>query len=147
MRKLLIGLLGALVATSRLTAATDLVAGATNPPPVTVPEPNDPVEKEYKKLLEDDDAAQAEVDQWIRDNEAAAAKGGGVPNADLKRRIRDRFAPDPQGLRGFPQAPSRPCPRPRRLWQFPERPPGRGRRAGAVGEGAGAESQRPRRLQ
>ncbi len=43
--------------------------------------------------MEDDDAAQAEVDQWIRDNDAAAAKGGGVPSADLKRRIRDRFEP------------------------------------------------------
>ncbi len=50
-------------------------------------------EKEYKKLLEADDAAQAEVDQWIRENDEAAAKGGGVPSADLKRRIRERFAP------------------------------------------------------
>ena len=43
--------------------------------------------------MEADDAAQAEVDQWIRDNDAAAAKGAGVPTAELKRRIRERFAP------------------------------------------------------
>lgn len=93
MQRLLIGLLGVLVAANPLTAATNLVAGATNPPPVTIPDANDPVEKEYKKLMEDDDAAQAEVDDWIKDNEQAAAKGAGVPSADLQRRIRERFAP------------------------------------------------------
>jgi tetratricopeptide (TPR) repeat protein len=86
-------LLGVLVAANPLTAATNLVAGATNPPPVTIPDANDPVEKEYKKLMEDDDAAQAEVDDWIKDNEQAVAKGAGVPSADLQRRIRERFAP------------------------------------------------------
>ena len=93
MQRLLISLLGVLVAANPLTAATNLVAGATNPPPVTIPDANDPVEKEYKKLMEDDDAAQAEVDDWIKDNEQAVAKGAGVPSADLQRRIRERFAP------------------------------------------------------
>ena len=93
MRKLLIGLLGALVAASRLTAATNLVAGATHPPPVTRPDADDPVEKQYQKLMEDDDAAQAEVDEWIKDNQQAEARGAAVPNADLKRRIRERFQP------------------------------------------------------
>ena len=101
MRRLLIGLLGTLVAASPLTAATNLVVGTTSPPSVTVPDPNDPVEKEYKKLLEDDDDAQGEVDQWIRDNDAAAAKGAGVPSADLRRRIRDRFAPIRQAYEDF----------------------------------------------
>ena len=81
MRRLIIGLLGAVVAASRLTAATNLVAGATNSPSLTVPAADDPVEKEYKKLMESDDAVQAEVDDWIKDNEAAAAKGAGVPAA------------------------------------------------------------------
>jgi tetratricopeptide (TPR) repeat protein len=92
-RKLLIGLLGILVAASALAAADDLLVGTSNLPPVTVPATDDGVEKEYKKLLEADDAAQAEVDQWIRDNDAAAAKGAGVPSADMQRRVRDRFAP------------------------------------------------------
>jgi tetratricopeptide (TPR) repeat protein len=86
-------LLGVLVAASPLTAATNLVAGTTNPPAVSAPDGNDPVEKEYKKLMEDDDAAQAEVDEWIKDNDRAAAKGAGVPSADLQRRIRERFEP------------------------------------------------------
>ena len=48
--------------------------------------------------MEDDDAAQAEVDQWISDNDAAAARGAGVPSADLQRRIRERFEPIRTGL-------------------------------------------------
>jgi len=92
-RKLLIGLLGVLVAASALAAVDDLVVGTSNSPPATVPATDEGVEKEYKKLLEADDTAQAEVDQWIRDNDEAAAKGAGVPSADLQRRIRDRFAP------------------------------------------------------
>ncbi|MGD0262781.1 MAG: tetratricopeptide repeat protein [Verrucomicrobiota bacterium] len=96
------GVLGSLLAASQLVAGSNTVAGATtNPPPVTVPDANDPVEKEYKKLLEDDDDAQAEVDQWIRDNDAAAAKGAGVPSADLRLRIRDRFAPIRQAYEDF----------------------------------------------
>jgi tetratricopeptide (TPR) repeat protein len=49
--------------------------------------------QEYKKLLEADDAAQVEADQWIRQNQEAATKGFGLSSADLQRRIRDRFAP------------------------------------------------------
>jgi tetratricopeptide (TPR) repeat protein len=92
-RRFLIGFLGVLVAANRLPAATNLAAATTNPPSATAPAVDELVEKEYKKLMDDDDAAQAEVDQWIRDNDAAAAKGGGVPSAELKRRIRDRFEP------------------------------------------------------
>src|ERR1039457_1074962 len=77
----------------RLTAATNLVAGTTNPPPAEAPDANDPIEKEYKKLMGDDDGVQAEADEWINDNAAAPAKGGGGPPADLQRRIRERFAP------------------------------------------------------
>src|ERR1019366_3258048 len=86
-------MLGVLVAAGRAAAATGLAAGPTNPPPAAVPEANDPLEKEYKKLMEDDDAAQAEVDEWIKDNQEAATRGAAVPAADLQRRIRERFDP------------------------------------------------------
>jgi tetratricopeptide (TPR) repeat protein len=89
------------VGASRLLAATSLVPGATNPFPAIVAEANDPVEKEFKQLMEADDAAQAEVDQWILDNDAAAARGAAVPKADLKRRIRDRFDPIRQAYADF----------------------------------------------
>ena len=101
MRRLLIGLLGTLVAASGLMAATNLPAGTSNPPPGTASGADDPVEREYKKLMEDDDAAQTEVEQWIRDNDAAAARGGGLPDADLKRRIRNRLAPIRAGYDDF----------------------------------------------
>ena len=81
------------MAAGQLPAATNVVLAPTNPPPAAAPGADDAVDKEYKKIMEADDAAQAEVDEWIRDNDAAAAKGAGVPSADLRRRIRDRFAP------------------------------------------------------
>ena len=81
------------MAASTLGADHNAVIGPSNSPPATVPAADTGVESEYKKVLEADDAAQAEADQWIRENDEAAAKGAGVPNADLKRRIGERFAP------------------------------------------------------
>ena len=62
---------------------------------------NDPVEAAYKKLLDEDDAAQEEVDQWIKDNEKFAQAGAGLPAADLNRRIRERFEPVRKGYEEF----------------------------------------------
>jgi tetratricopeptide (TPR) repeat protein len=59
------------------------------------------VEKEYQKLLADDDDAQAEVDGWIEDNGRFAAKGAGIPEAELNRRIRTRFASVRAGYEDF----------------------------------------------
>ena len=60
---------------------------------VTIPDPDDPVEKEYKKIEEDDDAALAEVDKWIKDNQAFAAVGGGISKPVLNDRIHARLLP------------------------------------------------------
>lgn len=87
-----IGLLGGLLTTNQPVAAgnsSNRTAGVSNV--VVTPNPNDPVEKEFQKLMEDDDAALAEVDGWIRENQAFASQGAGVPNADLNRRIRARL--------------------------------------------------------
>ncbi len=92
MLRLLIALLGAFVAAGRLVAATNLVAGTTNPTPA-VAETSEAIEREFKRLMEADDEAQAEADQWIRDNDAAAPSGAALPRADLRRRIRERFEP------------------------------------------------------
>jgi tetratricopeptide (TPR) repeat protein len=94
------GLLGAVVAAGRLGAVTNLVAGTTNPSPGIVAGANDPVERELKRLMDADDEAQAEVDQWILDNQGAA-RGAGVPKADLQRRIRERFEPIHQAYADF----------------------------------------------
>ena len=81
------------MAAGQLRAATNVAVAPSNPPPAASFGGDASVEKELKQIMEADDAAQAEVDQWIRDNDQAAAKGAGVPRADLQRRIRDRFAP------------------------------------------------------
>ncbi len=76
----------------------------TNPPaaPVVSAAPvAAPVEFEYQKLLASDDAAQAEVDKWIRDNQAFLASGGGVPDAELNRRIEERLKPVRQAYENF----------------------------------------------
>jgi tetratricopeptide (TPR) repeat protein len=67
---------------------------------VPLADPNDPVEQDYQKLLADDDAAQAEVDQWIRNNQAFVSQGG-VPNAELNRRIEERLKPVKQAYENF----------------------------------------------
>lgn len=103
MRRVLIILLGAALAASRLAAATNPVAGAASLAPAAAPGTGDQIEKEFKKLMAEDDAAQAEVDQWIQDNDAAAARGAAVPSADLQRRIRDRFKPIRQAYEEFLQ--------------------------------------------
>lgn len=100
MRNLLIGLVSALVVTNQLAADTNPIvkpAGVS----AEIPNPNDPTEKELQKLMEQDDEAQAEVDKWIRDNQAFAAKGAGAKPAELNRRIRDRFAPVRKGYDDF----------------------------------------------
>jgi tetratricopeptide (TPR) repeat protein len=56
---------------------------------------------EFKQLDADDDAAQAEVDQWIRDNNELKAKGGGISETELEHRIGDRFEPIREGYEDF----------------------------------------------
>jgi len=96
----LIGLLSTLVATNQPAALSNLVVQTTGIT-VNVPDPNDPVEKEYKKLLDDDDEAQAEVDRWIQDNEAFAAKGAGTSPGQMSERIKKRFEPIKKGYENF----------------------------------------------
>jgi tetratricopeptide (TPR) repeat protein len=62
---------------------------------------NDPVEKEFLKLLEGDDAAQAEVDRWITENNEFRAQGGGIEQALLNSRITKRFEPVKQAYEDF----------------------------------------------
>jgi len=81
---------GALAATAQPAAVTNQVRQTNT---VTAPDPNDPVEQEYQKLIEDDDETQAEVDKWIKDNNEFALKGAGAKPEDLNRRIKEKFAP------------------------------------------------------
>ena len=90
MNELLIGLVGALIATNQPLAVSNLIqqnAGIS----VTIVNPNDPAEKELTQLMAGDQAALDEVDKWIRDNNAFAAQGAGEPREALNRRILARF--------------------------------------------------------
>ena len=92
MAELLSTLLSVLVATNTAGAVSNIVEKKTGIA-VNVAALNDPLEKEYLRLLEADDAAQAEVDQWIRDNNQFKEQGAGADDAALNLRIRKRFEP------------------------------------------------------
>lgn len=62
---------------------------------------NEVVEAEYRKLLEEDDRAQETADRWIRENQEFASRGAAIPNAELNRKIRDRFDPVRTGYEEF----------------------------------------------
>jgi tetratricopeptide (TPR) repeat protein len=83
----------------RAAAASNPVAPTNSSP--SAAESDAEVEKEYKKLMADDDAAQAEVDGWIRENQEFAAKGATVPKAGLSGRIRARLEPVRQAYEDF----------------------------------------------
>jgi len=90
--ELLIGLVGALIATNQPLAVSNLIqqnAGVS----VTIVNPNDPAEKELAQLMAEDDAAVTEVDKWIQGNNAFAAQGAGESKEALNRRIRARLEP------------------------------------------------------
>lgn len=99
---LLIGVLGALVATNQPAALSNLVTQTTGIS-ITAMDTNSPVEKELQKIEQDDDAAAEEVDGWIRENDQFTAKGAGIPAADLNRRIRARFEPSRKAYEDFIQ--------------------------------------------
>jgi tetratricopeptide (TPR) repeat protein len=91
---LLIGFLGAVLVTSSNppVAVTNTVSRSKNLSG-GAPEANDPIEKEFQNLMDEDDRAQGEVDQWIRENDEFAAKGAAIPPAQLKRKILQRLEP------------------------------------------------------
>ncbi|MEY2408986.1 MAG: hypothetical protein QOF48_1656 [Verrucomicrobiota bacterium] len=92
MSDLLIGALSALLATNPPVALSNFVHARTG---VTIPvaDPNDPVEKEYRLVMELDDAAEAEVDRWMKENQDLAKKGQGLDRPQLQAKIAARFEP------------------------------------------------------
>ena len=93
-RFLIASLTVALVAnlTSPADSAEVKERAKASPKPARTEATIDPVEQEYEKLLELDDAAQDEVDKWIREDKAFEAKGSTLPQAMLNSRIEQRFA-------------------------------------------------------
>ena len=87
-----IGIIGSLLAAGPALAETNSVARTNSAAPATAVSKEE-VEREFHKVMEADDDAQAEVDKWIRDNEEFSKKGAGTPALLLKRRIEERFEP------------------------------------------------------
>jgi tetratricopeptide (TPR) repeat protein len=100
MASLLSGLLGVLVATNQPSAISNLVHEKTGVR-MEIADPNDPVEREYLRLLEMDDAAQAEVDRWLTDNEKLAGAGAGIDRGTMQGKIRQRFDPVEKAYKDF----------------------------------------------
>lgn len=91
MTNLVIAAVGALLATNQPVALSNLVQSQTGLA-IAVSATNDPVEQALEKLMKDDDAARAEVEKWVTDNEKFTEQGAGVPREVMRRRIMDRFA-------------------------------------------------------
>ena len=100
MSDLLVGLLGALLATNQPVAVSNLVVKPSGAA-VSVTDTNDPVEKEFQKLLEADDSSQEAVDQVIRDEDRFAAQGAAAPAGTVRDHIESRFAPVGKGYEDF----------------------------------------------
>lgn len=99
-KELLVALVGALLATNQPAAVSNLVEKTTGAK-IEITDPNDPVEQAFQKVMDEDDAAHAEVDKWLTDNQAFAAKGAGQSEAELNKRIDARFELVRQGYEGF----------------------------------------------
>jgi len=85
-------LLAASLFANHLVASTDTNL-QTNIAALAVGDTNNAVEQEFKQLENMDDAAMAEVDKWIRDNQAFAAQGAGASYAEMNQRTRTRLEP------------------------------------------------------
>jgi tetratricopeptide (TPR) repeat protein len=87
---LLAGLLAALVSTNTPVAVSNLVQEKTGIA-VAVVDPNDPVEKEFRKVEADDDAAMEEIEGWAAAAGTNAVAGNPNPQLSLQMRVRDRL--------------------------------------------------------
>jgi tetratricopeptide (TPR) repeat protein len=87
---LLAGLLAALVSTNTPAAVSNLVHDKTGLS-VQVPDPNDPVEKEFLKLEAGDDAAVEEIEKWSDAAGAEALAGRPEAQLTLNTRIKERL--------------------------------------------------------
>jgi len=94
-------MLGVFVAATNQSPQTPAIVASNVVEKSAITAPADPLEAEYQKLLALDDTAQAEVDKWIRDNQAFVTNGGGVPDVELNRRIEERLKPVRQAYENF----------------------------------------------
>ena len=90
MSDLLAGLLAALVSSNTPTAVSNAVQEKTGIS-IQVPDPNDPVEKEFLRLEAGDDAAVEEIEKWSDAAGAASVAGRDQAQLSLRLRVRERL--------------------------------------------------------
>jgi tetratricopeptide (TPR) repeat protein len=98
--ELLIGLVGALIATNQPLAVSNLIQQHTGVT-IALVNPHDPTEQELRRLMVEDETALDEVDKWIRENNAFAAQGAGEGKEAMNRRIRERLDAVRKGYEDF----------------------------------------------
>ena len=106
MSDLLVGLLSALVATNPPAALSNLVQQRTGLSLPVAEAAADPFAGKLRQLMEADDAAQAEVDEWIRagQKERADRPETDEEKVSIRGRILRRFAPVRKGYEDFLEA-------------------------------------------
>jgi tetratricopeptide (TPR) repeat protein len=88
---LLAGLLAAVISTNMPAAVSNVVKEKTGVS-VQIPDPNDPVEKEFRKIEAEDDAAVEEIEKWSDEAGAASLKGSNEAQITLHTRAKERLA-------------------------------------------------------
>lgn len=93
MNEVLIWLASVLLATNQPAAISNFLRTTTGIS-VAIPEPNDPVEKEYRKLLEFEKQVLAQLDKSVREKQTPTQQSGGVSSLpNLRQRIETELAP------------------------------------------------------
>ncbi len=90
MNGLATGFLSVLLVTNQPVAVSNLNANRAEAS-VLVTKTNAPVEKEFEKLLNDEEAAQAEIAKWVKDFQALDDKSDAAAGAELNQRIKVRL--------------------------------------------------------
>ena len=90
MTNLLIALLGIMLATNKPITTSNFIKQVTGKS-VYVADVNDPVEKEFIKLLDEDDQTIADLDTQLKEEKKFDDKGAGIPDALRSIKIDQKF--------------------------------------------------------
>lgn len=82
-------------------AATNAPVKPSPRPPAAEAPAGDPVETAYRNLLAEDDAAQAEINRWLRATNAFRDRGVDFSNFTLNSKIEQRLAPVRKAYQDF----------------------------------------------
>ena len=94
-------LLGVFVVTISAFAATSPLSPPNSASATNAAASDEAIEREYLRLLELDNASQAEVDRWLTDSAKLDAAGAAADNGTMRLRIRQRFEPVEKAYKNF----------------------------------------------